>query len=231
MSKKHTLEIFDKDLSLLREEVQRLADQAKDELERAMKALLNDDRELAREVVASDITADLLQQKINQHMNIVLTRQHAMAEDLREILAAGRIAAHLERMADYAKNTAKRTQALDKKVDKEVADQFSWMSERVTAMLLQVMRAYHERDHSEANVAWSSDIELDRIYGKLFAHLLLQMQQEPESIKDAIQLLFIAKGLERAGDHVTDIAEEVYLMVTGTPLQGSRPKVDNIAPE
>lgn len=231
MSKKHTLEIFDKDLNLLREDVQRLADQTKEELERAMNALLNDDRVLAQEVVVSDITADLLQKKINEHMNIVLTRQHAMAEDLREILAAGRLAAHLERMADYAKNTAKRMQALSKKVDKEVGDQFSWMNERVVAMLQQVMRAYHERDYSEANVAWSSDIELDRIYGKLFAHLLRQMQQEPDSIKDAIQLLFIAKGLERAGDHVTDIAEEVYLMVTGTPLQGFRPKVDNIAPE
>lgn len=231
MQKTHILGIFDKDLNLLREEVQRLAEQTKDELERAMQALLNDDRELAQEVVASDVTADLLQRKINQHMNIVLTRQHAMADDLREILAAGRIAAHLERMADYAKNTARRTQTLSRKVDEEIGAQFSWMNDRVVAMLHQVMRAYQGRDHSEANVAWSSDIELDRIYGKLFAHLLLQMQQDPDSIKDATQLLFIAKGLERAGDHVTDIAEEVYMMVTGAPLQGPRPKVDTIAPE
>ena len=105
------------------------------------------------------------------------------------------------------------------------------MSERVGAMLRQVMRAYQERDADEANVAWSSDVELDRIYGKLFAHLLEQMRQDPGSIRDATQLLFIAKGLERAGDHVTDIAEEVYLMVTGAPLQGPRPRVDTIAPE
>lgn len=231
MPGKHTLESFDQDLDLLREEVQRLAGQAKEQLERAMQALLNDDRELAREVVDSDVTADCLQQQINQHMNIVLARQQAMADDLREILATGRIAAHLERLADYAKNTAKRTQALSRKVDTEIGAQFSWMSDRVGAMLRQVMRAYQERDAAEANVAWSSDIELDRIYGKLFAHLLEQMRQDPDSIKDATQLLFIAKGLERAGDHVTDIAEEVYLMVTGAPLQGPRPKVDNIAPE
>lgn len=231
MQKTHILGIFDKDLNLLREEVQRLAEQTKDELERAMQALLNDDRELAQEVVASDVTADQLQQKINRHMNIVLTRQHAMADDLREILAAGRIAAHLERMADYAKNTARRTQTLSRKVDEEIGAQFSWMNERVVAMLHQVMSAYQGRDHSEANVAWSSDIELDRVYGKLFAHLLLQMQQDPDLIWDAAQLLFIAKGLERAGDHVTDIAEEVYMMVTGAPLQGPRPRVDTIAPE
>lgn len=103
MPGKHTVERFDQDLLLLREEVQRLADQAEEELERAMRALLNDDRELAQEVVASDITADHLQQRINHHMTVVLARQQAMADDLREILAAGRIAAHLERLADYAK--------------------------------------------------------------------------------------------------------------------------------
>lgn len=231
MPGKHTLGIFDQDLDSLREEVQRLADQAEKELERAIEALLNDDRILAREVVASDVTADRLQEQINYHMNIVLVRQQAMADDLREILAAGRIAAHLERLADYAKNTAKRTQALSRKVDTEIGAQFSWMSHRVGAMLRQVMRAYQERDAAEANVAWSSDVELDRIYGKLFAHLLEQMRQDPDSIKDATQLLFIAKGLERAGDHVTDIAEEVFLMVTGAPLQGPRPRVDTIAPE
>jgi len=231
MPGKHILTAFDQDLLLLREEVQRLADQAEKELERAMQALLHDDRILAQEVVSSDVTADHLQERINDHMNIVLARQQAMADDLREILAAGRIAAHLERMADYAKNTAKRTQALSRKVDTEIGAQFSWMSHRVGAMLRQVMRAYRERDAAEANVAWSSDVELDRIYGKLFVHLLEQMRQDPDSIKDATQLLFIAKGLERAGDHVTDIAEEVFLMVTGSPLQGPRPKIDTIAPE
>ena len=231
MPGKHILTIFDQDLLLLREEVQRLAGQAEEELERAMRALLHDDRMLAQEVVVSDLTADRLQQQINHHVTIVLARQQTMADDLREIMAAGRIAAHLERLGDYAKNTAKRTQTLSRKVDAELGIQFNWMSERVGAMLRQVMRAYQERDADEANVAWSSDVELDRIYGKLFAHLLEQMRQDPGSIRDATQLLFIAKGLERAGDHVTDIAEEVYLMVTGAPLQGPRPRVDTIAPE
>lgn len=230
MPGKHTLESFDQDLELLREEVQHLAEQAEEELERAMKALLSDDRTLAQEVVASDVAADRLQQQINLHMNIVLARQQAMADDLREILAAGRIAAHLERLADYAKNTAKRAQVLSRKVDTEIGTQFVWMSGRVGAMLRQVMHAYQERDAAEANVAWSSDVDLDRIYGNLFAHLLEQMRRNPDSIKDATQLLFIAKGLERAGDHVTDIAEEVYLMVMGMPLQGPRPKVDTIVP-
>ena len=231
MPGKHTLGSFDQDLDLLREAVRRLADLTEDEIDRAMQALLSGDHDLAKKVVENDISIDQLQQQIDQHMNVVLARQEAMAQDLREILAAGRIAAHLERMADYAKNTAKRTQVLDNTVDGEIGAQFKWMGDRVIAMLQQVMNAYQARDAAEANVAWSSDIELDLMYGKLFAYQLEQMQQEPGSIKDATQILFIAKGLERAGDHVTDIAEEIYLMVTGRPLQGPRPKVDNISPK
>lgn len=229
MQEKHTLELFDLDLMLLREIVHRLADQAAEELERAMQALLENDPSLAREVVASDMDADRLHEQVHHHMTIVLARQQAMAEDLREILAAGRIATCLERLADYAKNTARRMQVLTMEVDEDVAAQFLWMGDRVGAMLNQVMRAYRERDAAEANVAWSSDAELDRVYGELFAHLLGRMQRDSSSIGDATQLLFIAKGLERAGDHVTNIAEEVYLMVTGKPLQGPRPKVETIA--
>lgn len=229
MQEKHTLELFDLDLMLLREIVHRLADQAAEELERAVQALLENDPALAQKVVASDLEADRLHEMIHHHMTIVLARQQAMAEDLREILAAGRIATCLERLADYAKNTARRMQVLTMKVDEDVAAQFLWMGDRVGAMLSQVMRAYRERDAGEANVAWSSDADLDRVYGELFAHLLEQMQRDSSSIGDATQLLFIAKGLERAGDHVTNIAEEVYLMVTGKPLQGPRPKVETIA--
>jgi len=230
MSKNHTLESFDENLVRLRTEVLSLADRARMQLEYAIAALLNDDSVLAQEVISSDDEADRQLQRVNGYMTIVLARQQALANDLREILAAGRIAAHLERLVDYAKNTARRMLALAAPVDADVATQFKWMADRVAAMLRQVMHAYQERDASEANVAWSSDVELDRIYGELFSHLLQRMQKDPHAIKDAAQLLFIAKGLERSGDHVTDIAEEVYLMVTGVPLLGPRPKLDNDAP-
>jgi phosphate transport system protein len=230
MPNKHTLESFDEDLAQLRAEVMSLADRAMTQLGQAVDALLNDDITLAQSTISSDKEADRQLQRVNDRMTIVLVRQQAVANDLREILAAGRIAAHLRRLADYTRNTARRTLALADPVDVEVAAQFKWMADRVAAMLEQVIHAYRERDAGEANVAWSSDIELDRIYGELFAHLLQRMQQDPHAVKDAAQLLFIAKGLERCGDHVTDIAEEVYSMVTGMPLLGPRPKLDNIAP-
>ena len=223
MPEKHTLGSFDQDLDLLREAVQHLADLTQNEIENAMQALLSIDHELAQVVVESDLVIDQLQKQILVQMNVVLARQQAMAQDLREIMAAGRIAAHLERVADHAKNIARRTLELDRPVDEEISIQLQWMNNRISTMLHQVMGAYQRRNAEESIVAWSSDDELDRVYSKLFSHLLDRMQQDPDSIKTATLLLFIAKGLERKGDHVTNIAEEVYLMVTGTPLQGSRP--------
>ena len=227
MPEKHTLGSFDQDLDLLREAVQHLADLTQNEIENAMQALLSSDHDLARVVVDSDLVIDQLQQQILVQMNIVLARQQAMAQDLREIMAAGRIAAHLERVADHAKNIARRTLELDRPVDEEISTQLKWMSDRISTMLHQVMDAYQRRNAEESIVAWSSDDELDRVYSKLFSHLLDRMQQVPDSIKTATLLLFIAKGLEREGDHVTNIAEEVHLMVTGTPLQGSRPNLES----
>lgn len=226
MADKHTLRIFDEDLENLRGEVVKLAGQVEEELERALTALMTSDFELAREVVASDRQADALQEAITGHTARVLARQQAMASDLRAILAASRMAPHLERIGDYAKNTAKRAQRLSAPIDREMAAQFYWMGERIKSMLRRVTDAYVRRDAELANVTWADDVELDAVYSKLFEHLLGIMRDDQNRVADGTQLLFIAKGLERAGDHVTDIAEEVYLMVTGKPLQGPRPKVD-----
>jgi phosphate transport system protein len=226
MPGKHTLHLFDEDLTLLRGEVLKLAVQVDDELRYAISALLTGDRRLGQDVMDSDARADTLQQEVNRHTARILARQQAMAGDLREILAADRLAAHLERVGDYAKNTARRAQRLTQPLDAQIGAQLRWMGERVSTMLRRVMDAYERRDAAEANVAWTSDAELDALYGTLFDHLLTHMRNGTQAVSDGTQLLIIAKGLERAGDHVTDIAEEVYFMVTGTPLQGVRTRIE-----
>jgi phosphate transport system protein len=226
MPGKHTLHIFDEDLATLRGELLKLATQVEDELRRAVEALLRGDKRLGQDVMDSDAQADALQLEVNRHTARILARQQAMAGDLREILAADRIAAHVERVGDYAKNTARRAQRLTQPLDAEIAAQLRWMGERVGAMLHRVMDAYARNDAAEANVAWTSDAELDALYGTLFEHLLKHMRIESQDVADGTQLLFIAKGMERAGDHVTDIAEEVFYMVTGTPLQGERTRLE-----
>ncbi|MCO6413449.1 MAG: phosphate signaling complex protein PhoU [Thiogranum sp.] len=226
MTEKHTLRVFDEDLKALRDEIVNLATQVNDELAGAVRALIAGDHAAASDVIESDSRVDDLQDRVNAHTTRTLARQQAMADDLRAILAAARIAPHLERIGDYAKNTAKRTLRLSRPVDKELAAQFHWMGARIGSMLHRVTDAYLRHDAELANVAWSDDAELDAVYAKLFNYLRERMCQDSASVADGTQLLFIAKGLERAGDHVTDIAEEVYLMVTGQPLQGPRPKVD-----
>ncbi|MEX2491551.1 MAG: phosphate signaling complex protein PhoU [Nitrospirales bacterium] len=225
MNNHHTLRIFDEDLNNLRQEIIALSTHVSEELHRAMTALLENDAALAEQVIASDRLADALQEKINTHTARTLSRQQAMADDLRAILAASRMAIHLERIGDYAKNTAKRSLRLSRPISAELAEQFQWMGKRIQLMLHQVTESYVDHNAQLANVAWADDAELDTVYVNLFHHLLRTMSQESRQIADGTQLLFIAKGLERAGDHVTDIAEEVYLMVTGLPLQGPRPKV------
>lgn len=225
MNNQHTLRIFDEDLNGLRQEIVALSNHVSEELNRAMTALLENDAGLAEQVITSDRLADALQEKINTHTTRTLARQQAMADDLRAILAASRMAIHLERIGDYAKNTAKRSLRLSRPISAELAEQFQWMGKRIQLMLHQVTESYVYHNAQLANVAWADDAELDTVYVNLFHHLLRTMSQESRQIADGTQLLFIAKGLERAGDHVTDIAEEVYLMVTGLPLQGPRPKV------
>jgi len=229
MNNQHTLRIFDEDLNGLRQEIVALSNHVSEELNRAMTALLENDAGLAEQVITSDRLADALQEKINTHTARTLARQQAMADDLRAILAASRMAIHLERIGDYAKNTAKRSLRLSRPISAELAEQFQWMGKRIQLMLHQVTESYVYHNAQLANVAWADDAELDTVYVNLFHHLLRTMSQESRQIADGTQLLFIAKGLERAGDHVTDIAEEVYLMVTGLPLQGPRPKVSELS--
>ena len=229
MSTKHTLRIFDEDLNLLSEEIVTLLNHVSEELSRALTALIQGDASAAEKVIERDRLTDALQEKINTHTHRTLARQQAMADDLRAILAASRIAIHLERIGDYAKNTAKRSLHLSHPLDPGIAEQFQWMMKRVQTMLNQVKESYVHRNAELANVAWVDDAELDAIYANLFQHLLRKMTYESREIEDGTQLLFIAKGLERAGDHVTNIAEEVSFMITGLPLQGPRPKVSELS--
>jgi len=226
MTEKHTLHIFDEDLQTLTDEVVRLAAHVSEELDSALAALGSGDAAVAQAVIDSDRQIDALQERIGAHTVRTLTRQQAVADDLRAILAASRIAPHLERIGDYAKNTAKRSQRLVRPINTEVLAKFRWMVTRIQSMLQRVIEAYVQHDSQAAKVAWSDDTELDALYAELFRHLLEMMRRDGLQVADGIQLLFIAKGLERAGDHVTDIAEEVYLMVTGEPMQGPRPKID-----
>jgi phosphate transport system protein len=219
---KHTLQLFDEDLARLRALVLELGRRTVAHTAGGIDSLVRADRELAREIVERDGEMNAMQHQVDALVTIVLARQQAMAQDLREILAAGRIATHLERCADYAKGTARRGAELRLPLAAAVVAELSWMRARLVAMLEAVLAAYAERDAEKASIAWASDDDLDEMYRQLLAVVLLRMREDPACIDDGAQLLLVAKGLERIGDHATDVAEEVHLMVTGSRFDRAR---------
>jgi len=156
----------------------------------------------------------------------MLALRQPMAKDLRAIVAALRISADLERIADYAKNVAKRTLALNQVPAIRLAASIPRMGRLVQQIIKEVLDAYVERDADKARAAWSRDEEVDGMYNSLFRELLTYMMEDPRNITPCTHILFIAKNIERMGDHATNIAETIYFVVHGVPLTETRPKGD-----
>jgi phosphate transport system protein len=149
-----------------------------------------------------------------------------MAVDLRATLAAIKIANELERIGDLAKNIGKRALVLNREPPIRLTQSLARMGRQSLAQLKMVLDAYSDRDAEAARNVWRHDEEIDELYNSLFRELLTYMMEDPRTIGLCTHLLFIAKNIERAGDHATNIAETVYHMVTGTFMRIDRPKAD-----
>jgi phosphate transport system protein len=149
-----------------------------------------------------------------------------MARDLREILSALKIAADLERICDYAANVAKRAIALNVLPPAKPVYALPRMARFAQGLIKDVLDAFIARDADKALAVWVRDEELDEMYSGLFRELLTYMMEDPRNITPCTHLLFMAKNIERIGDHATNIAEYVWFLVHGTPLDQTRPKGD-----
>ena len=228
MATQHTLKVYDDRLRGLATLVQQMGERVLLELDDALASLLRGDLALARRAIEHDTQVNDLRTRINAEVAIILARQQPVAQDLRDILASGRIAGDLERAGDHAKNVAKRALALGEKPTAGTASQIGRLGAKVRPMLSEVIAAYSARDSARAKAVWISDADLDQIYRELFQYLLEEMQRDPRRIASGTHLLFVAKSLERIGDHATNIAEDVSFMVTGLPVLETRPKLETI---
>jgi phosphate transport system protein len=192
----------------------------------AIQAIIRRDAELATTVVETDQKIDDMEREIDDRAVHMLALRQPVAGDLRAIVSALRIAADVERIADYAANLAKRAIALSQMAPVRPAHQLPRMGRIVQEMLRDILDAYLERDVEKAIDVWNRDEELDEIYSSLFRELLTYMMEDPRNITASTHLLFIAKNIERIGDHVTNIAETIHYLVVGTPLRTARPKGD-----
>jgi phosphate transport system protein len=200
---------------------------AEAQLQSAIEALVRRDGDLAAQVVQSDGRIDELEHQITSLTVRMLALRQPMAQDLREVVAALKISSDIERIGDYAANVAKRAIALSHTPPIQPANGIPRMARLAQQIIKDVLDAYIEHDADKALEVWQRDEEVDEMYTSLFRELLTYMMEDPRNISPCTHLLFIAKNIERIGDHATNVAETIHFLVLGRPIEALRPKGDN----
>ncbi len=227
MVAEHIIKSYDQELQRLDNTIAEMGGMAESQLAGAIDAVVKRDSELASEVIEGDTKVDQLEHEVESLVVRLLALRQPMARDLRQIVAALKTATDLERICDYAANVAKRSIVLNQTAPVRPVYALPRMGALCQSMVKDMLDAYVERDADKALAVWLRDEELDEMYTSLFRELLTYMIEDARNITPCTHLLFMAKNLERIGDHTTNIAETLYFQVHGTPLGQIRPKRDN----
>lgn len=226
MGTDHIVKSFDEDLKHIDQIILRMGGMTEAALAGAIEALQHRDADLAKAVVADDKAIDRLEQELEDLAVRVIALRQPMANDLRAAISALKISSDLERIGDYAKNIAKRSMALSQSQPIEAAGAIPRMAKLVQSIIKDTIDAYGSKDAERALDVWYRDQEVDEYYNALFRQLLTYMMEDPRNITPCTHLLFIAKNIERMGDHATNIAETIHYLATGKKLDTGRPKKD-----
>ena len=211
----HTVKAFDEDITRLRGLIAEMGGLAEVAIQEAMQALVTGDEELAAGVVERDLKLDRLESEVDELAVRVIALRAPMANDLREIIAALKIAGVVERIGDYAKNIAKRVGRIEGRNRFEPLTLIPAMGDVCVEMVHDVLTAFAARDPVLAREVIATDDKVDAFYDSIFRNLVSYMVENPATISSAAQLLFIARNLERVGDHATNVAEMVHYAATG----------------
>ena len=226
MSTEHIVKSFDEELKQLSQMVAQMGGLAEAQLQAAIEALVARDAEGAARVVQGDMRIDQLERQISNQTIRMLALRQPMAQDLREIVAALKISSDIERIGDYAANVAKRAIALTQSPPMRPVGGIARMGRLVQQIIKDVLDAYSDSDATKAVAAWKRDQEVDDMYNSLFRELLTYMMEDPRNIGPSTHLMFIAKNIERIGDHATNVAEIIHFLVRGEDISEARPKSD-----
>ena len=227
MEGEHIASAFDRDLETIQAQMMQMGGLVEHSISEAAEALVNHDLERAAQVRRGDKAIDGLEEQINQETARVIALRAPTASDLRIVLSIFRIASNLERIGDYSKNIAKRTVVMEGMPDPDGAAQaLRRMARAVERMLKDALDSFIQRDQALAEDVRERDQEIDQMYDGLFRTYLTHMMEDPRNISPCIHLHYMAKNIERMGDHVTSIAEQVVYLVTGSIPDESRPKGD-----
>lgn len=215
MSTNHIVTSFDDDLKRLDNIIAEMGGMAEVQLAGAIDALIKRDTDKANKVVADDRQLDQLEKEVDDLAVQMLALRQPMAADLRIVITALRTASVIERIGDYAKNIAKRTVAISQSAPVGPTKTIGRMGKQVQSMIKNVLDAYITRDVDKAEDVRLSDGEVDALHTSLFRELVTYMMEDPSNITACSHLLFVAKNIERIGDHATNIAENILFLVNG----------------
>lgn len=221
----HTVKSFDEDIAQLRAVITRMGGLCETQIAASVEALMNRDAEAAQTIIESDKRLDALEAEAEALAVRIIALRAPLADDLREIVAALKIAGVLEHIGDYAKNIAKRSAVVAQSQPVAPAVIIPEMARVVVEIIRDTLDAFVDRDPVKALAILSRDQQVDEFYNSLFRSLLTFMMENPHYITPSTHLLFVAKNLERIGDHATSVAEMVHYSVTGE-RPAERPKND-----
>jgi len=228
-TEQHIQSVYDRDLEAVQALVVKMGGLVETAILEAAEALEARDEELAEAVRERDRAIDALEERVNEETARLIALRAPTASDLRTVLTVMKIAASLERTGDYAKNMAKRSHVLAQMPQINGAGgALRRMAKTVEAMLKDALDAYIQRDLELAHDVRHRDLDVDQMYNALFREFLTYMMEDPRNITACMHLHFIAKNIERMGDHATTIAEQVIYLVTGELPEESRPKHDHL---
>lgn len=225
-SVEHITRVYDEEFASLRKMFSQMSGLAESQIDGALRAIQKRDVALAETVRARDVEIDKLETEVDALVVRMLALRQPVANDLRYVVAMLRMSSDIERMGDYAKNIAKRVPSLVQMPVSPVTRSVIRLGRLVQAMLKDVFDACLEEDLDKAISVWEADGEVDELYTSIFRELLTYMMEDPRYISTGTHLLFIAKNLERIGDHATNIAETLHFRISGERLDERRPKAD-----
>ena len=213
----HTVKAFDEDITRLRGLIAEMGGLSEAAIAQSLEALIKGDDELADRVVKGDKKIDALETEIDKLAVRIIALRAPMADDLREVIAALKIAGVVERIGDYSKNIAKASKEIGgNRKQFEPLTLLPAMAEVAAEMVHDVLTAYAARDAELAREVIATDEKVDAFYNSIFRNLVSHMVENPSTISSAAQMLFVARNLERIGDHATNVAEMVHFAATGT---------------
>ena len=211
----HTVKAFDEDITRLRGLIAEMGGLAETALQDALEAMARGDETLAEKVIAGDKKVDALESEVDKLAVRIIALRAPMADDLREVIAALNIAGVVERIGDYSKNIARRIGQIEDRKRFEPLTLLPAMGELAGEMVHDVLTAYAARDPDLALEVIEADKKVDAFYDSIFRNLVSHMVENPATISSAAQLLFVARNIERIGDHATNVAEMVHFAATG----------------